>query len=129
MKKQAVMIVLYKDGKFLLGKRSELKKKAPGYWCPVSGHIEPGESEEEAVIREAREELGVLVRPLKKITSIPTRDGTTDLHWWLSEILEGTPEIANEENSAIRWFSKDELKTLSPSFQEDLEILLKLPFF
>lgn len=53
------MIVIIQDQRVLLGKRSLWKKKAPGYWCPVSGHIERGESEEASVIREASEEIGL----------------------------------------------------------------------
>ena len=116
------MIVLEKDGKFLLGKRSAWKVKSPGYWCPISGHIEQNETEEAAVIREAQEELGILVRPIQKIASIPTNDGTVMLHWWKTQIIEGVPHINNNENEEIRWFSKEELKTLEPTFKEDIEI-------
>ncbi|WP_408095585.1 NUDIX hydrolase [Peredibacter sp. HCB2-198] len=120
--KEAIMIVLEKDGKFLLGKRSAWKTKAPGYWCPISGHIEPNETEEEAVIREAQEELGIEVRPTQKITSTPTHDGRVMLHWWKAEIVKGNPQINNNENEEIRWFSKDELNTLRPTFKEDIAI-------
>lgn len=118
------MIILEANGKYLLGKRAEWKAKAPGYWCPISGHIEQDESEEEAVIREAREELGIEVKPQKKITSIPTNDGTVMLHWWKAEIISGKETLNNAENSEIRWFSKDELKKLQPVFKEDIEIIL-----
>jgi 8-oxo-dGTP pyrophosphatase MutT (NUDIX family) len=124
MQKQAVMIILERDGKFLLGKRSAWKAKAPGYWCPISGHIEGTETEEDAVIREAQEELGIVVRPVRKITTTPTHDGTTLLHWWKAEIISGIPVINNNENEEIRWFSKQELMALSPSFKEDIAIIL-----
>lgn len=118
------MIILEKDGKFLLGKRSEWKAKAPGYWCPISGHIESSESEEEAVIREAMEELGIEVKPIKKFVSTPTHDNTVMLHWWKAEIISGIPKINNNENSEIRWFSKEELVLLTPAFKEDIQILI-----
>ena len=122
--KEAVMIVLEKDNKFLLGKRSAWKAKAPGYWCPISGHIEQNESEEAAVIREAQEELGIVVSPTQKITSTPTHDGRVMLHWWKAEIISGTPVINNNENEEIRWFSREELKSLEPTFKEDIAILI-----
>ena len=34
-----------------------------GTWCPPGGHMEFGESNEQAAIREAREETGLEVRP------------------------------------------------------------------
>lgn len=120
------MIVLEKNGKFLLGKRAEWKTKAPGYWCPISGHIEENESEQDAVIREAKEELGIEVHPISKITSIPTHDGTVMLHWWKAEIVNGVTMINNDENSELGWFSKDELKKLQPVFEEDIKIILNI---
>lgn len=118
------MIVLEENGKILLGKRSAWKAKAPGYWCPISGHIEPSETEEEAVIREAREELGIEVQPIQKITSTPTHDGAVMLHWWKAEIVRGTPTVNNNENEEIRWFGKAELMKLEPVFKEDVQIIL-----
>jgi 8-oxo-dGTP pyrophosphatase MutT (NUDIX family) len=124
--KAAVMIVMKQHGRFLLGKRSHRKAKAPGYWCPISGHVEDGESEEEAVVREAWEELGVAVRPIRKVATTRTHDGSVLLHWWATEIVSGTPRPANEENSALGWFTAEELATLEPVFQEDIELLLGL---
>jgi 8-oxo-dGTP pyrophosphatase MutT (NUDIX family) len=124
--KNAVMIILEEDGKFLLGKRSAWKESAPGYWCPISGHVEVNESEEDAVIREAKEELGIEVEPLIKITSTPTHDKKVMLHWWRAKILEGRPVINNKENEELRWFTRAELNHLEPVFKEDVEIILKL---
>lgn len=124
--KEAVMIVLKEDDKYLLGKRANWKAKAPGYWCPISGHIEKGESEVDAVKREAREELGITVRPLRKLTSIPTHDNTVMLHWWQAEILAGMPQIMNNENEEIKWFTSEELMKLQPVFKEDMEIIIGL---
>jgi 8-oxo-dGTP pyrophosphatase MutT (NUDIX family) len=126
MKKQAVMIVIKKADKYLLGKRSFWKEKAPGYWCPISGHIEQNECEEDAVKREAAEEIGVEVKPLHKITSILSHDGTVMLHWWFAVILSGEPAITNNENSELKWFSVLDLQNLEPAFKEDLDILLSV---
>ncbi len=120
------MIVIRDQNSFLLGKRGPGKQKAPGYWCPISGHVEPNETQEEAVRREALEEIGVEVRPLKRIATTQTRDKTTLLHWWLTEIVHGVPTLANDENSELGWFTGEELKNLRPTFQEDIALLLTL---
>lgn len=120
------MIILRQDNKFLLGKRSSWKERAPGYWCPVSGLIEKDESAEEAVIREAQEELGVLVKPVRKVTQSLTHDKSVMLHWWLSEIVRGEPVLNNPENEELRWFTSYELELLTPVFKEDIKILLSL---
>lgn len=124
--KHAVMIVMQRDDKFLLGKRASWKTKAPGYWCPISGHIELQESEEEAVIREAQEETGAIVKPVRKLTSISSHDKTVMLHWLLAEITSGEPHANNDENELVKWFSREELEMLTPVFKEDIDILLHL---
>ncbi|OFZ53420.1 MAG: hypothetical protein A2428_10135 [Bdellovibrionales bacterium RIFOXYC1_FULL_54_43] len=83
MKPQVVAAVIQRAGKFLLGKRSPWKRSTPGYWCPISGQIEPGETEEDAVAREVREEVGLIVTAVKKVGEFETHDGTALIHWWL----------------------------------------------
>lgn len=126
MKIQAVTIIIEKDGRYLLGKRSSWKASAPGYWCPVSGKIEAGESEMEAVCREALEEVGLKVEPIKKLCEMDTRDGSGRLHWWLVRILEGEAYLKNDEHSEIGWFTMEEITKLDPTFHEDLELFHSL---
>ena len=122
MKTQIIAAILKKDGKYLVGKRSSWKKIAPGYWCPVFGGIETGETEEAAVIREVFEELCVRVEPIKKIRAMDTNDHTGTIHWWYVKILSGEPTLANNEHSELRWVTIEELAQLTPTFAEDVEV-------
>ena len=54
--------IICRDGKYLLGKRP-LGKSQGGLWEFVGGKIEPGETPEQALVRECMEELGVEVAP------------------------------------------------------------------
>ena len=56
-----VAALLYKDGRFLACRRP-LHKARGGLWEFVGGKVEAGESKEEALVRECKEELGVCVR-------------------------------------------------------------------
>jgi len=60
----AVTAIITRDDTVLLLKRSPDKSHLPGYWDPCSGRMESGETPEQAVIREAREETGLDVEPL-----------------------------------------------------------------
>jgi 8-oxo-dGTP diphosphatase len=123
---QAVVAIVQRDGRYLMGKRSLHRPVAPGYWCPISGRLEPGETQAGAVVREVREESGLQVRALKKVAQCDTHDGTTLLHWWLVELV-GTWEearVANDEHSELRWVTPEELRQLEPAFGEDIAILL-----
>jgi isopentenyl-diphosphate delta-isomerase type 1 len=52
------------DGRLLLQRRAEVKESWPGMWdISVAGHVSAGESAIEAVLREAREELGLTFSP------------------------------------------------------------------
>ena len=39
-KVDAIVAILERQGRYLLGKRSPWKPVAPGYWCPISGRVE-----------------------------------------------------------------------------------------
>lgn len=122
---QAIVAVLQFEDKFLLGKRSPHKKSAPGYWCPVTGKIESGESETAAFSREVKEETGLLIKPLKKLCEINSRDGHIRLHWWLGNATSLNVTM-NDEHTEMGWFTLNEIEQLFPIFHEDVELLRSL---
>ena len=126
MKTQVVAAVITKEDKFLLGKRALTKKSAAGYWCPISGRIESGESQQEAVIREVFEEVDLKIKPTRKILERDTNDGSGRMHWWLVEFLSGEPILKNDEHSELGWFSVQEMEKLNNVFPEDVELFKSL---
>lgn len=60
--KSAVHIILINDNKILLQKRKG-SKLWPGYYALPAGHIDEGETQYDALVREAKEELGIEVNP------------------------------------------------------------------
>jgi 8-oxo-dGTP diphosphatase len=120
------MAVIEREGKFLFGRRAAWKKTAPGYWCPISGKIEAGETEEEAVAREVFEEVGLVVEATKKLDSFITRDKSAHLHWWRVKILSGEATLKSDENSELRWVTLGELEKLEPAFEEDVEVFRRI---
>jgi 8-oxo-dGTP diphosphatase len=123
---QAVVVIIEKDGKFLLGKRSPEKRAAPEYWCPITGKVEAGESQQDAVIREVFEEVGLTVQVRDKIISMDSRDKKICLHWWRVDILQGEAYLKNDEHSQLGWFTLEEMGQLEPIFHEDLELFISL---
>ena len=51
----AIVAVITNGDKVLMIQRAPTVRGG-GYWAPVSGEVEPGESQEAAVVREARED-------------------------------------------------------------------------
>lgn len=58
-----VYILLERDGKVLLSRRSNRSKLA-GRWGLPAGHLEDGEKTPDTAVREAKEELGIDIDPL-----------------------------------------------------------------
>ncbi|MBT4124229.1 MAG: NUDIX domain-containing protein [Candidatus Pacebacteria bacterium] len=54
--------IFHKD-KVLMFKRSETKKKFPGFWSIPGGHIDEGEDPLTSAIREVKEETGITITP------------------------------------------------------------------
>ena len=123
--RHGVIIVLQRGERFLVGQRAD-HKPAAGYWTQVSGKLKSGESEQEAVVREAMEELGCRVRPLEKLQELPSANGRYRLHYWRTEILEGEPSTCNDEINELRWVTVAELREMEPVFQEDIQLFQQL---
>lgn len=65
---QVVCAVIIKENEILIAQRSE-KMKLPLKWEFPGGKLKDGENEEEALIREIKEELNIEILPTKRISS------------------------------------------------------------
>ncbi len=64
------VLVFNPEGKVFIQKRSPKKDVFPGFWeCSISGHVQKGETEKDAALRELDEELGIRVTG-KKLTEL-----------------------------------------------------------
>jgi 8-oxo-dGTP pyrophosphatase MutT (NUDIX family) len=114
----AVVAVLPRDGRYLVIRRGPQVPRS-GYWTPLSGRVEPGESQPEALVREVREEVGLTVRPLARVWQCDTDDGAYRLHWWTAEVEPGEPVLDRDEVSDARWVLPEEFSGLEPTFADD----------
>jgi len=116
----AVIAVITNGEKVLFIQRAP-NIRGGGYWAPVSGEVEAGESQEAAVAREAMEEVGLTVRPIRKVWENVSTRGTFKLHWWVPEYVSGelTPNLA--EVSDARWLTVDEICRMDGTFEGDRE--------
>jgi GrpB-like predicted nucleotidyltransferase (UPF0157 family)/8-oxo-dGTP pyrophosphatase MutT (NUDIX family) len=124
-KHQVVAAIISKENKFLMGKRSLTKKSCAGFWSPICGRIESGESENGAVEREVFEEVGLTVKAIQKVAEMDTRDKSALIHWWSVDVIKGEAYLKNDEHSELRWLSIDEMEKLDNIFSEDIEIFIR----
>ena len=91
----------------------------PGVWCPISGKVEPGETQRDAVLREVREEAGLEVEPLCKVWECRSEGGDFWLHWWTARYLGGELRLDAREVAAARWLDARDFGALAPTFAVD----------
>lgn len=104
--------LLVADGLVLLGHRHPQRRHYPDCWDAVGGHIEPGETPMEALVRECREEIGVVVTRARPV-DLPVTMEDLELHAFVVEAWEGTPaNLEPDEHDAIGWFGADEVPGL-----------------
>lgn len=121
----AIVAVITNGDKVLLIERAP-SVRGGGYWAPVSGEVEAGESQEAAVVREAMEEVGLIVRPLRKVWENISSRKTFILHWWLAEYVAGELVLEKREVSDARWFTAEEICRLDSTFEGDREFFEKV---
>ncbi len=83
-----------------------------GRYYPPGGHLEDGEDEQTALIREIKEETGLDVMPVKRIaeTAADVKDQTT--YWWLCDIQGGELHFQKDELADAGWFTAEVTKRL-----------------
>ena len=116
--------LIRKDDTFLICQRPE--QKARGLlWEFVGGKLEPGETGEEALIRECREELGIYVKPEGIFCQVVHKypDITIRLSVYNARIAEGTPQLL--EHKDLKWITPKEIP-LYDFCPADVDVLRKI---
>ncbi len=99
-KRRTARAVIYKDGKLLVMER--WRRDASGtmlhYYSIPGGGIEPGETPEQAVVRELQEEMCVAIAPERFLFTDTTHDLYQHSYYWC-RFISGEPRLdpASEE--------------------------------
>jgi NAD+ diphosphatase len=103
-----IMLVV-RGERALLGRN----KRRPGrrFSC-LAGFMEPGETPEEAVRREVREESGIKVGRVKYLAAQPWPFPSTLMMGFLAEGISEAISIDPEELAEARWFEREEIREM-----------------
>ncbi len=120
-------LIVNEKGETLLIKRKN--RNDIGLWCKPGGTVEFGETVEDAVRREIKEEVGVdieLLEPLGFTNQIFPKEHWVAFHY-LARIVRGEPKnLEPDKTEEIRWFPLKKLpENITQTTREPVELYLK----
>jgi NAD+ diphosphatase len=102
-----VVIMLVADGdRLLLGRAPAWPERR---YSALAGFVEPGESLEEAVVREVLEESGVRAGPPRFVASQPWPFPTSLMIGFIAPWETGEPEPGEADIDDVRWFDRSDV--------------------
>lgn len=121
---EVVAALIWNSDNFMICQRPAHKDRGL-LWEFVGGKVEPGETKEQALIRECQEELAITLSVGDVFTEVVHEypDITIRLTLFNATIAEGIPQKL--EHNDIRWITVDEIDQYS-FCPADTEILLQL---
>lgn len=127
IKKNSTAVIVGKDNRFLLVKRSSYADQwMPNKWSLVGGSVEKGENPENAIKREILEECGLEIKDMVDTFTIQ-RDNV--MEYVFACRYDGDPMDVelNEEHDGYGWFSLPEINYLDtvPHLIEYLTLVFK----
>ncbi|MBT29513.1 MAG: NAD(+) diphosphatase [Thalassobius sp.] len=102
----AIIVAIVKDGKILLGHSARFKGK---FYSVLAGFLEIGETFEQCVAREVKEEAGVNIKNIKYFGSQPWPFPSSMMVGFTAEWDSGDIVLHDEELDDAGWFSPDDM--------------------
>lgn len=100
--------VVLKNGKYLLVQENQPKVR--GLWGIPGGHVDKGETLEQAAIREVKEETGCDVLIERNIAIYHPEANKTIKHAYLSRLVSDTLAIDHDEILDVQWFDFETIR-------------------
>lgn len=121
---RVVGVAIVHGGRVLAARRA-VRPGRPGGWEFPGGKCEPGESLEEAAVREIDEELGCGVRVTGRLDGAQSIGTAMQLEVLVAQLVSGEPVPRESEHDAVRWLAAGELGGL-PWLPADVPFLDQL---
>ena len=109
------------DGKVLMHKRAEDKKKFPGFWIGPGGHVDEGEDVLTTAIREVKEEAGVDIYPQDiKLKVLAFHNHIDRNEVWMEYLFRATipsrQKVVSNHEGESKWIPLQELIKMDKVF-------------
>lgn len=107
----AMIVLVSRDEEILLARAHRFPT---GMYSVLAGFVEPGESLEETVVREVREEVGVEVKNIRYFGSQPWPFPNSLMIGFMAEYAGGSIALEEKEIADAKWFHKNSLPPIPP---------------
>jgi len=107
----AIIVAVLKNDRILLGRNKRFKMP---FYSVLAGFVEPGESLEECVRREIREEVGIAVKNIRYFGSQPWPFPDSLMLAFVADYASGEICLDGSEIIDAAWFAKDKLPQIPP---------------
>jgi NAD+ diphosphatase len=107
----AVIVAVVKEDRLLLARNKRFKA---GFYSVLAGFVEPGETLEECVAREIKEEVGIRVKNIRYFGSQPWPFPNSLMVGFLADYAAGEIKADLSEIVAAAWFHADNLPSIPP---------------
>ena len=83
----------------------------PNCWDILGGHVESGETPDECIVREMKEEIGIDIGTPELFRLYKMNNRTEYTYWQVATF--DIDDIELNEGQALRWFSEREIRNMS----------------
>lgn len=110
--------IMNQEGKLLFQKRSSNKLRNPNKWSKTGGHVDAGETVEDAILREIKEEVGVDIKKENiELIEVFKNDYATNKSFGYDfftvvDYKENEYVIQKEELSEVKYFTIEEIEEI-----------------
>ena len=111
-------VIIVRDGKTLLLMRAVGWKT--GHWGPPGGHIDQGETPEQAAVRETFEESGLRIKASDlKFLMKKTKKDFRDIYFYITDKFSGKAIRLSNEHKGFTWVDMKRIDEYDTTFEPE----------